>query len=248
MKKPININSFQIKAPLDSNYLPLTRDSIEEVEDAVKNDPVYGDKANGGVLRKYFSLEKENTDKTIILHKIMLIDYTYSTNLSMYKNSITLSELADIIMDIECFDKKIKNGCVEVVDTVLDKVWKKTEGKYTPFSFVSKYCAVNNCDGYKEGKLSIYDNIVAKAIPHYLDIKAKRISNIIKGEDGRPRYSRFHSLISRMIEVYKLQDIPQIHRKLDHFLWYPNRPIKENDEMFREWRINMLAKYSRKVQ
>ena len=220
MKKPINISSIQKTEHLDPNYLPLTMDSIKKVEDAVENDPVYGNGANGGVLREYFSSKKENTDEITILHKIMLIDYTYSTNLSMYKNVITLSELTEIIRTTIDLDKRINDGCIDVVDEIINKVYQKTNGKYTPLSFVSKYCTVNNCIGCEKDSFSIYDNIVADAIPKYLDIK----DSYQKDWEREKQYDNFHSLISKMIEVYGLdKNDSHIRRKLDHFLWYPNR-------------------------
>ena len=242
MKKDIDIDSIQKKDyNPNSDYLPLTRDSIEIVEEAVKKDQVYGDGANGGALEKYFSRDKnkKNKDKDIILHKIMLIDYTYSTNLAKQKSSLSIFQLADIIKNNQELDSKIEHGDISIVADLLKEI------PVNLFSFVSKYCTINNYECYHKDAFSIYDNIVADVIPQYLDIEASEIDKWKRNK----QYYKFHSLITRMIELYNLDDInnknPKIRRKLDHFLWYPNRLI--NIKVAIEKVLNNIAREKNNV-
>lgn len=255
----MEFNSIQKKAlDPDSDYLPLTNESIEIVEEAVRADRVYGNEANGNELEAFFrncvdnrlnanAGNSLNSKRNIILHKIMLIDYTYSTNLSKQKSRISIFELADIIEGIGQLDERIKDGDEKVVDDMLKIIYDKK--RVNLFSFVSKYCTINNCDGYQKDSFSIYDNIIEKAIPQYLKIESHDGKDIIKKKikewkDGR-KYSYFHSLISRMIEVYELKtdnkEGKRIRRMLDHFLWYPNRPIKDKVAIERFMKTNKIA-------
>ena len=122
----IDINAIQ-KKPHDpfSGYLPLTRKNVEKVEEMVQKDSVYGDEGNGGELKHFFEeIDQKNTNRDSVLHKIMLIDYTYSTNLVKQKSKITVFDLADNIKRIENFDKKLENGDISAVSDILSKIKK----------------------------------------------------------------------------------------------------------------------------
>lgn len=69
--------------PEDSGYLSATVENIEKVEDAVQNDHIYG--RNGDELKHYLELFPANNNYDTVIHKILLIDYTNSTNLRLYR-------------------------------------------------------------------------------------------------------------------------------------------------------------------
>ena len=120
----------------------VTNASVEEAHKKVMEDKVYG--------AEYFLLEKclkkypENTKIDVIALKIGLIDVTNSTNISRYKERLSVYELAKHILNIKDIDERIKQGDPKVVDEIAN--FKSTAtGKITNlFSFASKYCCYHN--------------------------------------------------------------------------------------------------------
>ena len=228
----IDINAIQKKKhdPF-SGYLPLTKENVEKVEKTVQRDPVYGDKGNGGELNKYFGVKshQKNTvsDRDSILHKIMLIDYTYSTNLAKQKTNINIFKLADIITEIDGLDKKLENGETSAVSDILGKI-----EKVNPISFASKYCYNHNKLCYGKDAFSVYDSVVLKAIPHYVEPKNGDFKSFHSSVKSISDYESFYNLMSKILELYDAElsssrFANQKRHVLDHFLWYPNKPNKD---------------------
>ena len=132
-----NHNSFQKREPdpqAKPKYRPLTKEEIDRVEDEVHNNQKYGNNGNGKLLEVYFQEKPKNDDYTTVLHKVILIDFTNSTQLEQHKKTFTVYSLAKGIMSIPNLDERIANGDPSVVDAIAE---------LTPinlFSFASKFC------------------------------------------------------------------------------------------------------------
>ena len=232
--KPKDSDSYLGKFP------PLTPENIDFIEEEIQGDSTYGAEANGGALKDYFSNinNKFNIDPDIVIHKILLIDYTNSTQLQRHKRELSIFTLANRITKIKDLDKRIENGDLEIVtelakQAINQKIDKSSLGKVQAskreyinlFSFATKYCLYHNRLSYGYDDYSIYDRVVADAIPHYLlDVKKSDIEKYRKEGD----YKSFHGLITRIINENGLGQIEFIRRKLDHFLWYPNKKYYYN--------------------
>ncbi len=213
-----NRNTFQKREP-DKGYLPLTICEINNQERKVHEDKKYGDKGNGKLLEDYFNEHPENDDYTTVLHKIILINFTNSTQLEQRKKTFTVYTLAKGIMSIPNLDERIKNGDPSVVDAIAE---------LTPinlFSFASKFCFYNNRKMY-----SIFDSVVTDTLPQYLDVTKTYLreckndkKNKNKREADKKSYKDYRDIIDKLIKVYNLESEPMIRQKLDHFLWFPNR-------------------------
>ena len=208
-------NEWEKRNPEGSKYLPVSPQTIEEVEHSVQEDSVYGTKANGFELEHYLGLHHTNTDRDAVIHKILLIDYTNSTNLKIYKKKkTTIFSLADqILAHSQDLDRMIQEGNPEAVGLLAGF------GTVNLFSFATKYCCYHNTICYGKDDYSIYDSIVADAIPHYLNVNRFYISKCRKKRD----YLEYKRIIDTLITIHGLQYISHIRRKMDHFLWFPNR-------------------------
>ena len=211
-----NRNTFQRREPEHGKhtYLPLTKDSIERNEEAVRADPVYG--VQGKEIKSYLTKYPKNNDRDIVIHKILLIDFTNSTNLRFRSGEdFSIFGLAEQIVRWN-LDDRIKAGDPEVVNEIANYAGASA------FSFATKYCCYHNFHCYDKDDYSIFDGVVADTIPQYLDVTKQYIKQC-RDKHGC-NYEKYHNVIDRLIDVYGLGDIPQIRRKLDHFLWYPNKP------------------------
>ena len=208
------------KNPEDNGYRTATPNLIDEVEDSVQRDPKY--KKYGKELDLYLGAEKHhaNINRDIVIHKILLIDYTNSTNLKMYgKKGTSVFSLADkIVAHGAELDQMIQDGHPEAVEMIAGFETVNL------FSFATKYCCYHNTICYGRDDYSIYDNIVAKTIPFYLNVR----STYISGCRNTRNYLEYKRIIDTLIAVHELQDIPNIRRKIDHFLWYQDKQ-KDNE-------------------
>ena len=206
-------NEWKRRNPEDSGYLSAPVENIEKVEVSVQNDPIYG--RNGDELEHFLGMFPANNDYDTVIHKILLIDYTNSTNLRLYrKKGTSVFSLADqIVAHSQEVDQMIQSGAPEAVRLIAGF------GTVNLFSFATKYCCYHNTLCYGEDDYSIYDNIVADVIPNYLDIRRFYISQCRVKKD----YLEFKRIIDTLISVHGLQAVSQIRRKMDHFLWFSNR-------------------------
>ena len=128
----------------------LTKENIDDSERKYLNNSVYSSHEN--IIKNFFHSYPKNDDVNIVIVKIILVDYTYSTQLSMIRNKLLLSNLAEIIVGIKDFNYKIAIGDKDVVKELLDKL------PINIFSFVTKYCALHNVYVYNRDDFSIYDS------------------------------------------------------------------------------------------
>lgn len=216
--------TFQRRDP-DKTYLPLTIENINEQERKVHKDEKYGDKANGKLLNDLIKEHPKNDDYTAVLHKVILIDFTNSTQLGQHKKKFTVYTLARDIMSISNLDERIEKGDPSVVDEIAG---------LTPinlFSFASKFCFYHNKKDY-----SIFDRVVTDTLPQYLDVTKSYIreckndkKNKDKTNEKKKSYKDYRDVIDKLIKAYNLESEPDIRQKLDHFLWYPNKDRKKGE-------------------
>ena len=213
----------------------LNPENIDIVEKEVMDDPVYGENANDSELKTYFKNHRYNTNRDIVIHKIMLIDYTNSTQLQRHKRDFSIFALADRILDMENLDEELKNGDIGLVPKIAKQpiIYQKSNvstqrGKASKpreevnlLSFASKFCHYHNRICYNGDAYSIFDHVVAFAIAkkYWPEVSAAKIEQYRKNY----QYEEYSNLIFRIIQKYKLGHIDQIRYKLDHFLWYPNK-------------------------
>ena len=206
-------NEWKRRKPEDSGYLSATVGNIEKAEVSVHNDFIY--ERNGVELEHYLAMFPANNNYDTVIHKILLIDYTNSTNLRLYRKKGTSAfSLADqIVAHSRELDQMIQSGAPEAVQLIAGF------GTVNLFSFATKYCCYHNTLCYGKDDYSIYDNIVADVIPFYLDIRRFYISQCRMKKE----YLEYKRIIDTLITVHGLQAVPQIRRKMDHFLWFSNR-------------------------
>ena len=202
--------------------MDLTIDNINKTEEDVKKDPKYGENANGKLLEDYFKDHRKNDDYLTVLHKIILIDYTNSTQLQQHKQDFTVYSLAKDIMSIPNLDERIENGDPTVVDTIAELT------NINLFSFASKFCFYHNREKY-----SIFDGVVTDTLPQYIDVTKSYIKECKddkkdkkKEADKKKSYKDYRDIIDKLIKVYNLESEHMIRQKLDHFLWFPNKDKK----------------------
>lgn len=208
-------NTFQKKDP-DLNAKPqypsLTKDNIDNIENKVHEDKKYGEDLKE--LSNFFTQFPTNTNRDIIIHKILLVDFTNSTNLKFTSSRVeafSIYKLAEQLIEWN-IDKGIENGDPAIVD----KISHFCESNI--FSFATKYCCYHNTLCYNKDDYSIFDRVVVKTLPQYIDISPTYID--AEKEKG---YSHYHNIISDLIDIYELNNIDKIRRKIDHFLWFPNK-------------------------
>ena len=213
-------NEWKPRNPEDSGYLAATPENIERVDHSVHNDSIYG--RNGAELAQYLGTHQSNSDHDAVIHKILLIDYTNSTNLRLYrKKGTSVFSLADqIVSHARELDQMIQSGAPEAVRLIAGF------GTVNLFSFATKYCCYHNTLCYGRDDYSIYDNIVADVIPGYLDVKRFYISRCRVEQN----YLEYKRIVDTLITVHGLQSVPQIRRKMDHFLWYSNKDKKKSEQ------------------
>ena len=156
----------------------------------------------------------ENTDREIVAMKIALIDVTNNTNLGRHKAKISLCELADKIISIKDFDKRVAAGDFKLVNEIA-----RTNDEINLFSFASKYCCYHNTNLYGKDDYSIYDTILKKNLSRYFgDITAYQLEKMRKNID----YKSYNDYIENKLNDLKIH-CPFRRRKFDRYIWYENR-------------------------
>lgn len=188
---------------------------ILKAEESVRKDKVYG--AEETLIDTYFKKFPLNTNLTEIAAKVAIIDTTNTTNLSRYKSKISLCNVAEIIVDIDNFDTRVKSGDVKLVEEIA----RKSKEKYgiNLFSFATKYCCYHNVHVYKRDDYSIYDNVVKKNLPDYCNNVTK---NKIETWRTKIDYTSFNETIDKVLKDNKIT-IANRRRAFDYFIWYNNR-------------------------
>ena len=194
-----------------SDLISITEENIEKVHREVLEAISYGKEEI--IIHDVLNKFPKNDDINVIAMKIAVIDVTNSTQLSRYKNKISLYELANIILNIDNFDERIKNGDPELVNII-----SKSNGKINLFSFASKYCTYHNNEIYGKDDYSIFDSVVRKMLPKYSNISLSQIEKWRKNH----HYKAFNDSITKLLDDNNIH-IKFRKRKFDHFLWFPNK-------------------------
>lgn len=192
--------------------MEINDENLELIETQVKNTFNYGREMQ--IIHEILNKFPNNNDLSEIAIKITIIDMTNSTHLSQYKSKISLYDLANFILNIPNFDKRVALGDPTLVNEIA-----KNTGKINLFSFASKYCTYHNTEIYHRDDYSIYDGIVVKMLPLYQKEVTKYKLNIWRRNYD---YESFNKCVGDLLEKYKIT-IPNKRRKFDYFLWYPNR-------------------------
>lgn len=187
-------------------------------DNKVKNDEKYG--REQVLIDTFFKKYPKNTDPLIVAAKVALIDTTNSTNLARYKSKVSLCEVADIIVGIKDFDKRLAKGDIGLVEEIA----KKTKKDYdiNLFSFASKYCCYHNVHVYNRDDYSIFDNVVKEHMKDYNTEKRNVTPYKVDKWRENMNYKEFNEYIGNLLDEYKIT-LPNRRRAFDHFLWYSNK-------------------------
>lgn len=196
-------------------YKQITLEEIERQHQAVQNSFNYG--KENKIINDVFNQFKKNVDINVIAMKIAVIDITNSTQLSMYKSTMSLYDLAKIILEIKDFDKRVAEGDPELVNEIAKE--SKRIGKVNLFSFATKYCCYHNVEIYDRDDYSIYDSILRDNLSLYIQgIKKSVIDKCRKEFD----YRIYNDLIGALLDANNINIVFK-RRKLDHYIWYTHR-------------------------
>ena len=194
------------------NRLPISIGNIEKVNRLFQEDVSY--QTDNDLIKAAFARFPKNTEPEIVAMKVSLIDLTNSTHIGLYREKLYLKELVDIIMGIPDFDERVAAGDPELVNTIA-----RANGQINLFSFASKYCLYHNTTVYHRDDYSLYDRVVATALPGYVEGLTKaRIDRWRTTYD----YISFKNCIEMLLNENNIL-IPNRRRKFDIFLWYLNR-------------------------
>ena len=190
----------------------ITAKLLEETHNQVMATQNYG--REDDLIRTCIRQFPTNTDKTVVAMKIGLIDITNSTNISRYKHSISVAELAERIARITDLDERIRQGDPQAVVEIA-----RCGGKINLFSFASKYCCYHNLHRDGRDDYSIFDSVLKRALPLYFhDISANRIEKWRR----KCQYKEYNDYIAEKLDALGIH-IAFRRRKFDHFVWYRNR-------------------------
>lgn len=199
------------KAKEDKAYLPLTEENIMKYHKAVWDSPNYGKEAR--IIHDVLNAFPLNNDINTVAMKVAVIDVTNSTHISQYKSQVSLYDIAELIVNIDGFDERLKAGDPELVNLIANT------GKKNLFSFASKYCTYHNFEIYQRDDYSIYDGVVKETLPHYVSgISAHKIDSWRLNYD----YKSFNDLIGNLLDEKGIF-LKGRRRMVDHFMWYANR-------------------------
>lgn len=196
-------------------YLPLTVENIEQISSNVVETSEY--RSNFALIHDVITRFPQNSDRELVAMKVSLIDSTNSTHLSTHIDKISLSELVELILHIQDFDKRLAQGDPELASQLA-----QSNGKINLFSFATKYCTYHNVEVYGRDDYSIFDSVVKNALPHYCPNLTVANINLWRTTYD---YATFNNCIQEILDQNKIH-IPFRRRKFDYFLWYANRKNK----------------------
>lgn len=194
------------------DYLPLTKENIENVHQQVLATRDYG--SNFRLIHDVLNRFPQNIDRELVAMKVALIDLTNSTHISTHIKKISLSEIVELILNIRDFDVRVSQG-----DPLLVSQLAISNGRINLFSFASKYCTYHNVEIYQRDNYSIFDSVVKDALPYYIP---KLTKSTIREWQTTCNYVAFNNCIEDLLNQKNIH-IPFRRRKFDHFLWYSNR-------------------------
>ena len=198
----------------DSNLpkLVLSEQTLSYYSDIVKQTLNYGKETEliNRVLKKY----PNNDDLDTIALKVALIDFTNTTQLSRAKSKLSLNSIAEIILNTNDLDERLKNGDISLVSEMSEEC--KFKYGYNPFSFMSKYCTYHNVAVYAKDDFSIFDNILMNNLPKYVEGLSASIINRWRDICD---YETYWNCIDGLLRDFRI-DSPNKRRALDHCIWY----------------------------
>ena len=107
---------------------------------------------------------QKNVDRNIVAMKITLIDVAADTHLSDYANGISIDDLSDyIVTQIPDFDQRVAVGDDSLVEQLAS-----FSHTYSMFSFATMYCQYHNMLIYESDDYAVFDTIVQRRLPIYL--------------------------------------------------------------------------------
>ncbi len=201
----------------------FTNEDLDKAAQAVDKDRAYGEEAR--LIKACFNQYPKNTSRELVAMKIGLIDVTNSTNISRYKSKISVPELADILLGIDCLDERIEKGDIALVQEIA--VATKVVHDINLFSFASKYCCYHNIFVYGGDAFSIYDTVLHDNIPLYSARISKRQLNICRESCD---YKRYANIIDGILDDNKITTKNR-RRKFDNLVWYYNRKRGMKNEL-----------------
>lgn len=197
---------------LSNIKIVITEAMLNKINAIVLGTSNYGkeDKLISDCLKRF----PENTDREIVAMKIALIDVTNNTHLGQHKAKISLCELADKIISIKDFDKRVAAGDYKLVNEIA-----RSSDEINLFSFASKYCCYHNTNLYGKDDYLIYDTILKKNLSRYFgDITTYQLEKMRINID----YKSYNDYIENKLNDLNIH-CPFRRRKFDRYIWYENR-------------------------
>lgn len=189
--------------------MKITKEDIESIHQQVMKE--YG--SEFAVIHIILKEYPCNTKHNIVLTKIKLIDFFNTTQLIKHNKKITRSDIADIILNIKDFDKRIFIGDPSLVSDFANEIKRKGVNL---FSFATKYCAFHTWFAHGKDDYSIYDSRVHSKLKKLVLPK-----KIIETWREECKYEEFNNCIGEILDQNNIH-IPKRRYKFDHFLWFQN--------------------------
>lgn len=187
------LDSSTIVIPAGRVLLPAYSKNLSLIQEVLKANPL-------------------NTNELVVAQKIAVIDCTNSTNLSKQQNKVALSDLAKIIVTINNFDDKVKNGELDLVNEIADKT-KKLGANL--FSLASKYCHYHNNLIYGKDDFSIFDTILTDNLVRY---DPRLTPKIVRSFKENFKYADYSKAIESIL-LAKNINVPFKRKLFDQFIW-----------------------------
>lgn len=174
----------------------------EPYNDLIKNNSTFPSKleTEEKVLKTLFNALPENTDESIILIKIFILNKLYHTRIK----SDDLSIIAKKIKSIRDFDKRIQDGDTSLINEICD-----INGIKRPYSFATKYCNWHN-----QNEFPIVDGH-AKAYLYYLN-KQRHFYDKEFTQNDLLSYKNYVNIYIKFIKKY---DLKENFKTIDKYIW-----------------------------
>lgn len=201
----------------------LTLKNIEKWDKKVASDAKYGKEQE--LIEQALVRYPKNTDIVEVAMKISLIDLTNSTQLTNYKSKLSLYDIAEIILNITDFDKRVSEGDESLVTEIASKTKDFNNGNgVNLFSFASKYCCYHNIYAYHRDDYSIFDNVVSANLYQYATKKLPLRKTDPEKWRVKIQYKEYNDYIDSLLEEYGIpKSVEGRRRMFDHFLWFAFR-------------------------
>ncbi len=202
----------------DKSFPAITNELLDRAEYDVLHTLNYG--PENEMITRCLKEFPGNTNQSIVIMKVSLIDFTNSTHLSQHKGKCSVLQLSEIITGIDHIDERIAAGDPEVVNEIA----RCNNNGVNLFSFASKYCCYHNCNLYGRDDYSIIDTIVKEHLPDYCDIKKTQL----KAWQKEFRYKDYNDFITKVLDDNGITTEFR-RRKFDRFIWFYNRMSSKKD-------------------